>query len=118
MSYVFFNISDKPGPPGCPQFSDITDTSIKLSWTPPTDDGGSPITNYIVEYKLKDDTKWKIANESIVADCSYVVKRLRTDSEYVFRVSAENRVGAGPPSANTEPILIKAPLGTVFGHSS
>ena len=104
-------IVDKPGPPGIPQFSDITDTSIKLTWTPPEDDGGTPIINYNIEYRLKDDVKWKKANDTTVSDTSFVVKRLKTGNEYVFRVSAENKVGVGPPSANTEPVCIKAPLG-------
>jgi Fibronectin type III domain. len=29
--------------------SDITPETCSLSWRPPLDDGGSPITNYVVE---------------------------------------------------------------------
>jgi hypothetical protein len=43
-------LSDKPLPPQGPlDVSDITPETCSLSWKPPTDDGGSPITNYIVE---------------------------------------------------------------------
>ncbi|XP_074642623.1 twitchin-like [Tubulanus polymorphus] len=102
---------DKPGPPGIPKCSEITDTSIKLSWTPPENDGGAPILNYVIEYKLKDGKTWKQANVDVtVAETTYTVKGLKTDSEYVFRVSAENKVGRGPPAMNSEPVNIKAPL--------
>jgi hypothetical protein len=43
-------LSDKPLPPQGPlDVSDITPETCSLSWKPPIDDGGSPITNYIVE---------------------------------------------------------------------
>jgi len=43
-------IADKPTPPVGPlEVSDVTPETCSLSWKPPLDDGGSPITNYIVE---------------------------------------------------------------------
>lgn len=43
-------VVDKPQPPQGPlDVSDITPDNCSLSWRPPLDDGGSPITNYIVE---------------------------------------------------------------------
>lgn len=43
-------LADKPLPPQGPlDVSDITPETCSLSWRPPLDDGGSPITNYVVE---------------------------------------------------------------------
>lgn len=43
-------VVDRPSPPVGPlDVSDITPDTCTLSWKPPLDDGGSPITNYIVE---------------------------------------------------------------------
>lgn len=41
---------DKPSPPEGPlEITDMTPETCSLAWKPPLDDGGSPITNYIVE---------------------------------------------------------------------
>lgn len=43
-------VVDKPSPPVGPlEVSEITPETCTLSWKPPLDDGGSPITNYILE---------------------------------------------------------------------
>ena len=45
-----FVFIDKPGPPEAPlEVTDVTAESAKLAWNPPKDDGGSRITNYVVE---------------------------------------------------------------------
>lgn len=43
-------VVDRPSAPVGPlDISDITPDTCSLSWKPPQDDGGSPITNYVVE---------------------------------------------------------------------
>lgn len=43
-------ITDKPAKPGGPlECSNITPESCTLSWNPPADDGGIPVSNYVVE---------------------------------------------------------------------
>lgn len=40
------------------------------------------------------------------------VKGLRTKKKYRFRVLAENLAGPGKASSETDPVLIKDPIGT------
>jgi len=40
----------KPGKTGVPEVKDLQRNQVELTWKPPTDDGGSPVTNYVVEY--------------------------------------------------------------------
>lgn len=58
---VRVTVVDRPGPPEGPLLvTEITPDSCHLTWTSPKDDGGSPITNYIVERcNMKNPTKWE-----------------------------------------------------------
>ena len=105
-------ITDKPGKPAAPTASTITDTSVSLTWSPPDNDGGAEITNYVVEYRLEGAYKWTTANvEETIALPSYTVSKLKTDAVYEFRVAAENKAGVGPASDPSVPIRVKEPLG-------
>jgi len=42
----------RPGPPTTPHVSDVTRKSCRVSWLPPSDDGGDDIRGYVVEYKV------------------------------------------------------------------
>lgn len=109
LCFIFI---DKPGKSGKPNISDITKDSVILAWSPPESDGGTPITNYIIEFKMKATTKWAKANiDDVVTDTMYTVRELKEGKEYMFRVTAENKVGAGPPSDATDSVLIKEPVG-------
>lgn len=50
----------KPGSPEGPlNITDISADSCKLSWNPPKNSGGAPVTNYIVEKMDVEDGNWK-----------------------------------------------------------
>jgi len=42
--YLLVCVTDKPGAPENLQVSDVYAEHCKLSWNPPTDDGGSEVT--------------------------------------------------------------------------
>lgn len=112
ITTLLFVTTEKPGKPAAPTASAITDTSVSLTWSPPDNDGGAEITNYVVEYRLEGAYKWTTANvEETIALPNYTVSSLKTDATYEFRVSAENKAGVGPPSDPSVPIRVKEPLG-------
>jgi hypothetical protein len=41
---------------------DVDSDFVKLSWTKPREDGGSPVEGYVVEVKEKGSDKWKPIN--------------------------------------------------------
>lgn len=83
-------------PKGPVEFRDITNNSLNLIWSPPHADGGSRISNYLVEVRDKDDEtkEWKMVTGSS-ARTMLKVKRLQTGAQYVFRIRAENQFGIG-----------------------
>ena len=112
ISFIAKDPFDAPGQPDCPTVIDISPEEASLVWSPSADDGGTPITNYIVEIKPNGEFKWKKATKVTVTEPKYTVKGLQEGVEYEFRVTAENNVGAGAPSKSAsakygENILIK-----------
>lgn len=100
--------TEKPGKPDPPEITKITPRSATLSWKPPKDDGGSPITNYVVQFRIEGGFKWNTANESEkVSDTKFIVPALKEGTVYEFRIAAENRAGVGPASDPTAPIEAK-----------
>lgn len=94
---------DKPGEPGKPDILEITDESVIVQWQLPDSDGGSAITNYVVE-KLEVGSKkgWLQGSKGIVKQTHYELKGLKKGASYQFRVSAENDVGIGNPGEISE----------------
>lgn len=68
---------------------------VTLSWTPPTDTGGSPITDYRIESSADSGKTWQTFNDGVSTTASAKVTGLVAGTSYVFRVSAVNAVGAG-----------------------
>ncbi|XP_055385446.1 twitchin isoform X34 [Condylostylus longicornis] len=102
-------VVDKPGIPVGPLSAyDITPDTCTLSWKPPLDDGGSPITNYVVE-KMEPSGIW-VKVSSFVRGCHYDVMGLEPNRKYHFRVRAENQYGVGEPLATDEPVTASYPF--------
>lgn len=95
--YVF-NISDVPSRPIGPlEVTDVTSNSANLSWKAPEKDGGSPLINYIIEYKLASRTFWAKAGTCNAKCTTFNVTNLMEDSDYFFRVMAVNKEGQSLP---------------------
>uniref|UniRef100_A0A8U8C7U8 Uncharacterized protein n=1 Tax=Geospiza parvula TaxID=87175 RepID=A0A8U8C7U8_GEOPR len=97
--------TDKPGPPAAFDVTEITNESCLLTWNPPRDDGGSKITNYVLEKRATDSEIWDKLS-STIKDTKFRATNLTPHKEYVFRVSAENMYGVGEP-AQCSPIIAK-----------
>uniref|UniRef100_H2YLF1 Titin n=1 Tax=Ciona savignyi TaxID=51511 RepID=H2YLF1_CIOSA len=105
------NVYGNPGKiKGLIEFPDITANSIVLKWTPPENNGGSDITNYIIEKKETSSDTWSSVN----ANCSRTTVKaikLNQNSEYVFRIAAENKYGLGEFTESQE-VVAKYPFRT------
>lgn len=96
----------RPGKPGQPVTQvDREREGVAIQWTKPKDDGKSPIINYIIEARQVGDMRWKTLNiGERVRDLTFMTFDLDSNTEYEFRVSAENKVGVGEPSDVSAPV--------------
>lgn len=103
---------DPPDPPIKLKIGLITKNTVHLSWKPPKNDGGSPVTHYIVECLAWDPTgkkkeAWKQCNKRDVEELEFTVEDLVEGGEYEFRVKAVNAAGVSKPSATVGPVTVK-----------
>ena len=69
-----------------------------ITWAPPSNDGGSAITGYKVQWKSGSQSFGDPLREHITSSTGYVFTGLTNGTEYTTRVIAVNAVGDGPPS--------------------
>ena len=85
---IQFRVIGTPSPPGEPRPYPLSDEvgTIKMGWAPPDDDGGAPLTYYVVREERSGTKQRCDTNEC-------VFRKLKTGGNYSFRVQAFNRVG-------------------------
>ena len=60
-------VLDKPSPPQGPvEFEEVTSETLVLNWRPPLNDGGSPLSNYIIEKRVRGTNKWETVSASVL----------------------------------------------------
>uniref|UniRef100_A0A8C5MXJ4 Myomesin 3 n=1 Tax=Leptobrachium leishanense TaxID=445787 RepID=A0A8C5MXJ4_9ANUR len=91
-----------PGAPLCVRCHDIHKDCLLLSWTPPSDDRGSPVCGYYVERWDKSSNQWICCNEKPTKICRFPVSGLTEGETYRFRVKAVNQAGVSLPSKATK----------------
>lgn len=106
-AYMCGSISDKPGPPRDLRATTVTEDSVTLTWLAPSDNGGSDVTSYVVEKREALRMTWQPVGTT--SDTTIAVPNLSEGVQYVFRVSAVNKVGTGAPEELSRAIAAKSP---------
>ena len=74
------------------------DNAVRLTWTAPANNGGTSITDYVIQYSADGGITWStyshIASTSTAVTISFL-----TPTTYTFRVAAVNAIGTGAYSA-------------------
>jgi hypothetical protein len=73
----------------------VDDSSINLSWTAPVSNGGSALTDYVVQYKLTTGGTWTTFADGVSTVPAATITSLSNNNSYDFRVYAKNIVGTG-----------------------
>lgn len=80
---------------------------MTLTWTKPDNDGGRPLTHYIVEMKDKLSVEWKEVFSTPDTACQATIDGLKENQVVQFRIRAVNKAGPGEPSESTENHVVK-----------
>lgn len=106
---VNVRVLDRPGKPENLRADEFAGDSLTLYWNPPKDDGGAPVTNYVVEKKEARSGSWtKVSSYCTVPFVR--VRNLTIGREYEFRVCAENQYGQSEPAVTEHPIRARHPF--------
>lgn len=84
-----------PTPPGMPFVINIQREGANLKYQAPRNNGGTPVTKYIIEYREKWDLRWR--NKGMSDTLLYPIKMRARDCAQ-FRVKAVNDAGISKPS--------------------
>uniref|UniRef100_A0A8B9H615 Uncharacterized protein n=1 Tax=Astyanax mexicanus TaxID=7994 RepID=A0A8B9H615_ASTMX len=111
---VELDVADVPDPPRGVKAGDVSRDSVSLDWVAPASDGGSRVTNYIVEKCATTAERWIRVAQS--RDTHYTVTNLFGKTSYQFRVIAENKFGQSAPSESSGPVVTKEDKSRVLNY--
>ena len=110
-------ISTTPGIPGEPTSLRPTalNQSVRLTWAAPSLNGGSAVTDYLVEYTTDLSAGYLLFDDGVSTSTTATVTGLTNGTSYFFRVKAVNTIGTGQPSgvASGAPWAIVVPSAPV-----
>ena len=104
-------------PPAAPTSLTATggNAQVSLAWTAPSDNGGSAITDYTVEYTPSGGSAQTVSTGS--SSASYTLTGLTNGTAYTVRVAAVNAAGTGSYTAASSSVTPSAASLTVSPSS-
>ena len=103
------NASGVPGAASAPTSVVATSgrSGMSVSWTAPSSNGGSAITDYVVQYTTSAGGSYTTFSDGTSTTTSATITGLTAGSTYYVRVAAVNALTTGTYSAETSGILSK-----------
>jgi hypothetical protein len=93
-----------PGSPTGVSATPVSPTQVNLSWSAPSNNGGSPITGYKIEAKSGSGTFSNLVSNTGTTITTYSHTGLTTGTTYTYRISAINNIGTSVTSAEASAI--------------
>lgn len=101
------NQYDVPGRPGRPDATDTDKDHIKIRWSLPHSNGGSPIVGYDIERRDVRAGRWVKVNRDPVRLNEFYDDKVQEGHQYEYRVMAINAAGPGKCSDPSHPFAAK-----------
>lgn len=106
---VNVKVLDRPSPPLNLRADEFAGDALTLFWSPPKDNGGAEVTNYVVERKERSAFIWTKVSACVTTPFCRV-RNLSVGTTYEFRVMAENQYGTSEPAVTSDPIQARYPF--------
>jgi len=100
-----------PEPPTVLTATTVSASQINLSWNPPANNGGSPITGYRIERAMGTGGGWNSITNVSDSVNSYSDRFLTDNTTYSYRVFASNFVGESGPSNSASATTLTSTTG-------
>ncbi|XP_068449671.1 immunoglobulin-like and fibronectin type III domain-containing protein 1 [Clinocottus analis] len=99
-------VLDRPGPPEGPvETVETTSSLIEIKWNPPKDDGGSAVTNYIIERQPARQALWTKLGDVSADKTSIRDRNVTHGKKYNYRIYAENPEGLSDTLETADSIM-------------
>ncbi|XP_041639539.1 immunoglobulin-like and fibronectin type III domain-containing protein 1 [Cheilinus undulatus] len=99
-------VLDRPGPPEGPvEIVESTSSLIEIKWKPPKDDGGSAVTNYIIERQQTGQSLWTKLGDVSADKTSFRDRNVTHGKKYNYRIYAENPEGLSDALETADSIM-------------
>ena len=100
VTFTYVSSASAPGAPTNVTATVTSSSTATVTWSAPSSDGGSAITNYVVQYSSNSGSSWTTSSCSgTTTSCS--VTGLTSSTNYVFHVAATNGIGTGSYSTSS-----------------
>jgi titin len=106
-----------PGAPTNLVAMSVSGTQINLSWSAPSNTGGSPITGYKIESKKGAGSFEVVVPNTATTITSYAHTGLTTGTQYYYRVYAINSIGTSGPSGESSSSPKETTVPTLTGFA-
>lgn len=86
-----------------------TTTGVALTWTAPSNDGGSPITDFKIEYSSNAGGSYSLFADGVSTAANAVITGLTTGQTYIFRIRAVTSVGQSNAAISSSVLVATKP---------
>lgn len=84
---------------------ETTSSMIEIKWKPPRDDGGSAVTNYIIERQQAGQSLWTKLGDVSADKTSFRDRNVTHGKKYNYRIYAENPEGLSDALETADSIM-------------
>nr|KAF6342918.1 hypothetical protein mPipKuh1_006581 [Pipistrellus kuhlii] len=109
---LYLNVLDRPKPPqGRVEFLELSGNCVHMKWKAPKDNGGRPVTQFIVERRAVGKKSWIKIGEVDSKDTKFSTNKVEEGKAYQFRILAVNSEGVRNP-LETDEVFAGNPIST------